>query len=133
MPYPKVSIKFCTKCKWNLRATWYLQELLQTFGEKLGEVSLIPYESGVFRVEVQKDEASPVIQIWDRKEENGFPDSKILKQKVRNIAFPDEVLGHVDKPNKNEGKLITETKLEQDTCADKDECTECKEAENDQI
>ncbi|ODQ61988.1 hypothetical protein WICANDRAFT_22463, partial [Wickerhamomyces anomalus NRRL Y-366-8] len=92
-----VTIKFCTKCKWNLRAAWYLQELLSTFGDKLGEVALIPYESGVFRVEVQKDTNSPSVQVWDRKENDGFPDSKILKQKIRNEVFPDEVLGHVDK------------------------------------
>lgn len=120
MPYPKVSIKFCTKCKWNLRASWNLQELLQTFGEKLGEVSLVPSESGVFKVEVQKDENSKVVEIWDRKTEDGFPDSKILKQKVRNIAFPSEILGHVDKENKNDGKLITETKTESS-----DMCIEC--------
>ncbi len=125
--YPRVTIKFCTKCKWNLRAAWYLQELLSTFGDKLGEVALIPFESGVFRVEVQKDANSPGVQVWDRKENDGFPDSKILKQKIRNEVFPDEVLGHVDKSNKNEGKLVTE---EAPSCSNNGdpECTECNEA-----
>lgn len=55
MPYPKISIVFCTKCKWNLRSAWYLQELLQTFGDNLGEVSLIPGESGEFKIIGQLD------------------------------------------------------------------------------
>lgn len=124
--YPRVTIKFCTKCKWNLRAAWYLQELLSTFGDKLGEVALIPFESGVFRIEVQTHANSPSVQVWDRKENDGFPDSKILKQKIRNEVLPDETLGHVDKSNKNEGKLVTEEKPRSAKETD-NECIECNE------
>ena len=34
--------------------------------------------------------------IWDRKTEGGFPDSKVLKQRVRDRLDPQRSLGHVD-------------------------------------
>ncbi|CDR43898.1 CYFA0S13e00430g1_1 [Cyberlindnera fabianii] len=126
MPYPRVTIKFCTRCKWNLRASWYLQELLQTFGEQLGEVALVPFESGVFRVETQRDDTSDEVLVWDRVKDGGFPDSKILKQRVRDTLFPQDKLGHVDKANKNEGRLVVETDKETETETETG-CVECNE------
>ncbi|KAH3666728.1 hypothetical protein WICMUC_005545 [Wickerhamomyces mucosus] len=112
--YPRITIKFCTKCKWNLRAFWYAQELLQTFDSKLGEISLIPFESGVFRIELILEEninnnnpGFNGILIWDRKINDGFPDSKYLKQKIRNILWPDINLGHIDKGNNGNLKNYT--------------------------
>jgi len=35
--------------------------------------------------------------IWDRKTENGFPETKELKNRVRNIIEPDRDLGHIDR------------------------------------
>jgi selenoprotein W-related protein len=121
MPYPRVEILFCTKCKWNLRAAWYLQELLQTFGSQLGEVALVPAESGVFCVNI--DDGEQAVRVWDRVADGGFPDSKVLKQRVRDVISPDAQLGHVDKhENKNNGVLITECKNEDSGCK------ECEEA-----
>lgn len=100
--YPRVSIRFCTKCKWNLRAAWYLQELLSTFGADLGEVALVPDVGGVFIVTVYTNEDNAQI-IWDRSIQNGFPDSKELKRLVRDVVFPDKNLGHVDKIKPVEG------------------------------
>lgn len=37
--------------------------------------------------------------IWDRKAENGFPEAKILKQRVRNHVEPGKDLGHSDTPS----------------------------------
>lgn len=71
--YPRVSIQFCTACKWHLRAAWYLQELLSTFGHDLGEVALLPASSGTFIIEIKKDEASEEITLWDRRVNGGFP------------------------------------------------------------
>lgn len=83
--YPRISITFCTACKWNLRAAWYLQELLSTFGTALGEVALVPGTGGVFVVRVETLEPSNdksegettvvVVEkvIWDRVVEGGFP------------------------------------------------------------
>lgn len=96
--YPRVLIEYCTKCKWNLRAAWYLQELLSTFGEDLGEVAMAPADSGVFRVLIIRDgESEDEIVLWDRKINGGFPDSKDLKQYVRDVIAPERNLGHVDK------------------------------------
>lgn len=103
MHYPRVEIEFCTKCRWSHRAVWYLQELLSTFGQDLGEVALVPADGGLFRVTLQTQEAKTIL--WDRKEKGGFPDSKELKQLVRNEIDPARSLGHSDKS----GGLITDT------------------------
>jgi selenoprotein W-related protein len=67
------------------------QELLSTFAEDLGEVSLIPSTGGAFRIEVDGE------VIWERKRDGGFPDARILKQRVRDRIDPDRDLGHADR------------------------------------
>lgn len=128
MPYPKISIRFCTRCKWNLRSAWYLQELLQTFGDNLGEVSLIPGETGEFRVLGQLDENGDEICIWDRKSQDGFPDSKYLKQRVRTLLFDDNVsIGkHNERVRGQEGS--NGAKAPRETLVGQEECVECNEA-----
>ena len=37
---PRITIRYCTQCRWLLRAAWLAQELLSTFGTDLGEVAL---------------------------------------------------------------------------------------------
>jgi len=32
VPLPRVTIKYCTQCRWMLRAAYFAQELLSTFG-----------------------------------------------------------------------------------------------------
>ena len=39
---PEVVITYCTQCQWLLRAAWLAQELLSTFADDLGKVSLVP-------------------------------------------------------------------------------------------
>ncbi|CAO3650684.1 unnamed protein product [Cunninghamella blakesleeana] len=87
---PRVSIEYCPKCRWLLRAAWLSQELLTTFENELGEVALIPGESAVFLIKV--DNAI----VWDRKQDGGFPEAKVLKQRVRDIIAPQKTLGHSD-------------------------------------
>ncbi|SCU77238.1 LAFA_0A00408g1_1 [Lachancea sp. 'fantastica'] len=102
MPYPKVSIRFCTRCKWNLRSAWYVQELLQTFQDSLAEVSLIPGETGEFRVLGYKTEEGDEVVLWDRKIDGGFPDSKFLKQRVKSRLLEDVSVGaHVARETKS--------------------------------
>ncbi|ODQ68455.1 hypothetical protein NADFUDRAFT_49095 [Nadsonia fulvescens var. elongata DSM 6958] len=104
--YPRVLITFCTKCKWHFRAVWYLQELLSTFNDLLGEIALAPGPSGVFTIKlwIQKDtENDNGILIWDRKSMGGFPDSKELKRLIRNKCWPEQNLGHVDRIKAVEG------------------------------
>ena len=88
---PSITIRYCTRCNWLLRAAWLAQELLSSFGETLGEVTLIPDGSGgVFEIHVNGE------LIWERVRDGGFPDSKSLKQKVRDIVDPDRDMGHID-------------------------------------
>ena len=39
---PRIEIEYCTGCRWLLRAAWTAQELLTTFEQELGEVTLVP-------------------------------------------------------------------------------------------
>ncbi len=91
-PRPRVEIRYCTQCRWLLRAAWMAQELLTTFDGDLGEVALIPATGGLFSVHLDG------VLLWDRKTEDGFPDIKLLKQKVRDQIDPARSLGHSDRP-----------------------------------
>lgn len=90
-----------------LRAAYFAQELLSTFGGSIGEVALIPATGGLFTVHLtykpesnsESGEAeTQEVLLWDRKAEGGFPETKILKQRVRNHIEPNKDLGHSDKP-----------------------------------
>lgn len=87
----KVEIKYCTGCRWLMRSAWMAQELLTTFESEISELSLIPSSGGLFEVAVDG------IVVWNRKEENGFPEITRLKQLVRDVVSPDKTLGHVDR------------------------------------
>jgi selenoprotein W-related protein len=88
---PTVSILYCRQCNWLLRAAWMAQELLSTFSEELGAVSLVPGTGGVFEIRVGD------ALVWERKRDGGFPDAKALKQAVRDVVDPDRDLGHADR------------------------------------
>lgn len=94
---PHITILYCTQCNWLLRAGWMAQELLQTFGDSLGEVGLIPGTGGVFEIRIDGD------LIWERKRDGGFPGPKELKQRVRNVIDPDRDLGHLDRHSAKTG------------------------------
>lgn len=88
-----VRITYCTGCKWLLRSAWMAQELLSTFESELDELTLCPGTGGIFEVHVNGK------RIWSRKEQNGFPDIKELKQLVRDEISPGRSLGHTDRPS----------------------------------
>lgn len=88
---PRVTIHYCTQCSWLLRSAWLAQELLSTFGQEIGEVALIPGTGGVFEIAVDGQ------IVWERKAEGGFPEAKVLKQRVRDIIEPGRSLGHSDR------------------------------------
>ena len=91
MSGPLVGIEYCRRCRWLLRSAWMAQELLTTFQEELGGVTLIPNaEGGVFEVRLAGE------PIFSRKQDGGFPDIKELKQLVRDRVAPGRDLGHVD-------------------------------------
>ncbi|MCJ8203405.1 SelT/SelW/SelH family protein [Pseudomonas sp. RGM2987] len=90
-PKPEVVITYCTQCQRLLRAAWLAQELLSTFGDDLGKVSLVPGTGGVFQISCDGQ------QIWERKVDGGFPEAKVLKQRVRDQIDPERDLGHNDR------------------------------------
>ncbi|EFR02956.1 selenoprotein W family protein [Nannizzia gypsea CBS 118893] len=98
---PRVTITFCTQCKWMLRAAYFAQELLSTFSTALGEVSLVPGTGGVFTVTIQHASnvnfTTHTSVLWDRKVNGGFPETKQLKALVRDVIEPSRDLGHIDR------------------------------------
>ena len=86
---PRVAFTYCTQCKWMLRAAYFGQELLSTFGTTIGEVALVPTTGGIFtatltyvpegpatKVKVEQghqDVQAQTVLLWDRKSEGGFP------------------------------------------------------------
>ncbi|KAL0077018.1 Rdx family-domain-containing protein [Phycomyces blakesleeanus] len=100
----RVSIEYCPKCRWMLRAAWLGQELLTTFEEEIGELALIPGGNAIFQVKVNNSgNIVLVVVVWDRKQDGGFPEVKELKQRIRDLIAPHKSLGHSDrKPVKKE-------------------------------
>lgn len=101
----------------------FAQELLSTFSTSLGEVALQPATGGIFAVEIfyadpnpppatttspdpttttspGTTDGTPATQhrvLWDRKIDGGFPETKELKRRVRDVIEPGRNLGHVDR------------------------------------
>lgn len=88
---PVITIHYCSQCQWLLRAAWMAQELLSTFGDDLAAVTLQPGRGGVFEIHAGQR------LLWERKRDGGFPEAKILKQRVRDLCWPERTLGHIDK------------------------------------
>ena len=75
-----------------LRAAYFAQELLTTFTDDVHGVLLRPSDlSGTFKVSIDGK------QVFDRKTMERFPETKELKQLVRDIVSPGRSLGHSDK------------------------------------
>lgn len=74
-----------------LRAAWMAQELLQSFEEEIGGITLIPGTGGIFTVTLGEK------TLWSRAEKGRFPDIKELKQIVRDEIAPEKHLGHSEK------------------------------------
>lgn len=91
MSGPKVEITFCAQCNFLLRAAWMAQELLSTFGTDLEAVALKPGTGGIFEVRLNDE------LLFSRKQAGRFPESKELKQMVRDRIDPDRDLGHSDR------------------------------------
>lgn len=89
---PVVTIEYCPKCGWMLRAAYFAQELLSTFTDDVHGVMLQPAEvSGTFAISINGTE------IFDRKKNGRFPETKELKQIVRDVVNPTKTLGHSDR------------------------------------
>jgi selenoprotein W-related protein len=97
IPAPHIAITYCRLCNWMLRAAWMGQEILSTFGEEAGSVTLIPNDTGgVFEIRIDDH------LVWSRSELGRFPEITELKQIVRDRIAPTHDLGHADrKPAKS--------------------------------
>ena len=88
---PRIEIVYCSQCRFNLRAAWLAQELLMSLGEVIGEVALIPGGGGIFEIHVDG------AKVFGKAEAGRFPESKELKQLVRDRIAPGKGLGHSDR------------------------------------
>ena len=88
----KITIEYCPKCHWLLRAAYMAQELLTTFEDELAEVALRPSEiAGRFSISINDE------PVYDRKRDGGFKEIKEIKQLVRDHIAPGKPLGHSDR------------------------------------
>jgi len=87
----RVEITYCTQCRWMLRAAWLAQELLTTFDDDLYSVALRPGTGGIFEIHLDQQ------LIFSRKQAGRFPESKEVKQLIRDQIDPQRDLGHSDK------------------------------------
>ena len=89
---PTITIEYCPKCGWLLRAAYMAQELLTTFTDELQGVQLQPSAvSGRYTICIGEQ------MIFDRKVAGGFLEIKELKQLVRDVVAPGKSLGHADR------------------------------------
>lgn len=116
-----------------LRAAYYAQELLSTFSTGLGEVALQPSTGGTFIVSITHQapgaEAASTKILWDRREDGGFPETKELKRRVRDVIEPERDLGHVDKDygkKKDEGRKDDAVEEKTAKTEEKKKCDDCQ-------
>ncbi|GBL52604.1 hypothetical protein ACI3LY_004875 [Candidozyma auris] len=123
MPLPKVSIYYCARCKWQNRAVWYMQEVLQTFSDPeknlVPEVALCPsFENpGLFQITVTTEQGEQIVYkrrmkkvaVEEQSEAyyyDGFPDSKLVKNLIRDALFPESGLGHAENKQREDPGLV---------------------------
>jgi selenoprotein W-related protein len=87
----RVTIEYCTQCRWLLRAAWLAQELLTTFEAEIAEVALVPGSGGVLEVRLDGE------LLFSRADAGRFPEAKELKQAIRDRVAPGRPLGHSDR------------------------------------
>ncbi|PYH82951.1 hypothetical protein BO82DRAFT_431273 [Aspergillus uvarum CBS 121591] len=145
LQYPRLTIQYCTQCKWMLRAAYFAQELLSTFATQLGEVALQPGTGGVFTVtlyhrrggsasgqqaegtegaEAGQEETVTESVLWDRKRDGGFPEVKVLKSLVRNVVDPGRDLGHTDRALRKGRELGLQQQEQKQE--EKEKCEDCQ-------
>lgn len=89
---PIITIEYCPKCNWLLRAAYVAQELLTTFANDLKAVQLQPSETaGKYAIFINDS------LVFDRKEAGHFIEITALKQLIRDHVNPTKLLGHSDK------------------------------------
>lgn len=84
----RIEIEYCTQCGFLLRAGWLAQELLQSLGDELGEVALVPGRGGVFVIRVNGEE------IFSRRRDGVFPDALAAKRRIAAAIGSSRHFGH---------------------------------------
>ena len=89
-----ITINFCTKCGWLMRAAWMAQEIINTYVSDIQSVNLVPGEDGKFEIFCNKQ------VIFLRHQEGKFIEIKEIKKRIRDFIDPERSLGHIDRINK---------------------------------
>lgn len=125
--YPHVSIEYCAGCRWLLRSSWLMQEILTTFEQEMESVTLIPIKppapGGTFLI--TSNSGNTVL--WDRRVDGGFPEAKQLKQRVRDVIAPSKSLGH------SEDDTVIRNNINDGNGEHLSGCIECEEERNNDL
>ncbi len=88
MASPRIEIRYCTKCRFMLRAAYLAQELLTTFENELGEVALVPDSGGIFEVTLDGE------TLATNRETKVMPEVSEVKRLLRDRIAPGRTIGH---------------------------------------
>lgn len=88
MATARVEIRYCTQCKFLLRAAWLAQELLTTFEQELGEVALVPASGGIFEIALDGE------TIATNRDTKRMPEASEVKRLLRDRIAPGRTIGH---------------------------------------
>ncbi len=88
MATARLEIRYCTQCKFLLRAAWLAQELLTTFEQDLGEVALVPASGGIFEIALDGE------TIATNRDTKRMPEASEVKRLLRDRIAPGRTIGH---------------------------------------
>lgn len=88
MAAPRVEIRYCTRCRFMLRAAYMAQELLTTFEKELGEVALVPGSGGIFEIALDGE------VLATNRDTKRAPEVAEVKRLLRDRIAPDRTIGH---------------------------------------
>ena len=96
MPAPRVEIRYCTQCRFMLRAAYMAQELLTTFEKELGEVALVPGAGGIFEIALDGEvlASNRPDGRASARETKRAPEVAEVKRLLRDRIAPDRQIGH---------------------------------------
>jgi selenoprotein W-related protein len=88
MTRPRVEIRYCTRCRFMLRAAYLAQELLAAFEQELGEVALVPSAGGILEVVLDGE------TLVSNRETHGTLEASEVKRLLRDRIAPGRKIGH---------------------------------------
>lgn len=88
MTAPRVTITYCRKCRFQLRAAWMAQELLAAFEDDVAEVALVPGSGGIFEIALDGE------VLATNRDSAPMPDVSSVKRLLRDRVAPGRRIGH---------------------------------------